>query len=366
MEHSPLRLSPVKDGRRVLGEKTPNASILSPSRNHKADAVKTTAVPMKPLREDLSPQVTGLSRYAGQKRTIDHVEEQIENTNSQESMSAALPPYEEQFHIFDESSQSTVKSATLATSQSEQELSAEPFAEQSAPSQPQTQQREISQPRMDLSPRPHTSSATVPSDPDARKAFIQQKASLLRGRIRTAMKHVKDPELDRRVSDLEAHSRKRLRFSMPASPTKEAEAAAAATEKQNATSPVKVPKLLPAPELKPTASSARYVSDIPSSPPASAGNEPHDDMPTPTQNNPHVEPLTPAAPIQLSSPPGTANREEKTEKKNNAEDEIQESRFENYVDYMVAKQNRDGVALDGLLQLMKTTDKYDALDTWTR
>lgn len=113
MEHSPVRLSPVKDGRRVLGEKTPNASILSPSKNHKADTAATTVVPMKPLREALSPRVTGLSHYAGQKRTIDHVEEQTENPSSQQSLSAALPPYEEQFHIFDESSQSTVKSATM-------------------------------------------------------------------------------------------------------------------------------------------------------------------------------------------------------------------------------------------------------------
>ncbi|KAJ9211887.1 hypothetical protein DTO166G4_6539 [Paecilomyces variotii] len=363
MEHSPVRLSPVKDGRRVLGEKTPNASILSPSKNHKADTAATTAVPMKPLREALSPRVTGLSHYAGQKRTIDHVEEQTENPSSQQSLSAALPPYEEQFHIFDESSQSTVKSATMAASQSEHEQSVEQTAEQ--PAHPQGQQRELSQLRMSISPKQNISEAdlsatSVPSDPDARKAFIQQKATLLRGRIQTAMKRVKDPQLDRRVSELEAHSRKRLRFSMPASPTKEA-----AASQQTASSPAKVPKLLPAPELKPTAYSARYVSDIPSSPPASAGEEPHDDMPTPTQNNPRPEPRTPAAPVQLSSPPGTANREEKTEKTDNAKEELDESQFSNYVDYMIAKRSRDGVALDGLIQLMKTTDKYDGLDMWT-
>ncbi|KAL1857844.1 hypothetical protein Plec18170_003068 [Paecilomyces lecythidis] len=176
------------------------------------------------------------------------------------------------------------------------------------------------------------------------------------------MKRVKDPELDRRVSDLEAHSRKRMRFLMPAPPK---EAGAPATEKQTVASPAKVPKLLPAPELKPTASSARYVSDIPSSPPASAGNEAHDDMPTPTQTNPRVEPRTPAAPVQLSSPPGTANREERQEKKDDAEDELHEAQFSSHIDNMLAKQNRDGVAVDGLIQLMKTTDKYDGLDTWT-
>lgn len=172
------------------------------------------------------------------------------------------------------------------------------------------------------------------------------------------MHRVKDTQLDRRVSELEAHSRKRPRISMPASTTKPA------AEQQAVTSPAKVPKLLPAPELKPTAYSARFISDIPSSPPASAGNEHQDEMATPTQNNPRLEPRTPAAPVQLSSPPGTAPRNEKSEKTDNAED-VDESKYSNYVDYAIAKTRRDGAALDGLIQLMKTTDKYDGLDMWT-
>lgn len=82
---------------------------------------------------------------------------------------------------------------------------------------------------------PASSQKTVPSDPETRKQFIQevcpeqqylqqiphsneqQKANLLRSRLQDAMRHVRDPQFDRRVSELEEHSRKYPRLSASAS-----------------------------------------------------------------------------------------------------------------------------------------------------
>ncbi|KAJ6166837.1 hypothetical protein N7470_002284 [Penicillium chermesinum] len=51
-------------------------------------------------------------------------------------------------------------------------------------------------------------SRKVPEDFHARKIFIQEKAALLRNTLQTAMQSVTDHQIDRRVSDLEEHSRK--------------------------------------------------------------------------------------------------------------------------------------------------------------
>jgi hypothetical protein len=82
-----------------------------------------------------------------------------------------------------------------------------------------------------LSEAESVSAQFVPSDPNTRKQFIQevhitptsligdqdanatQKATLLRDRLQNAMRHVRDPQFDRRVSELEAHSRKYPRLS---------------------------------------------------------------------------------------------------------------------------------------------------------
>lgn len=152
------------------------------------DAAATTGVPMKPLCEDLSPRVTELSCcYAGQKRTIDQMEEQTEKLDLQQTFSASLPHREEQFYIFDESSQSTVKSDTQVRALSRGVndghglliLNSSKAAPQPDHKQTEEQQREPSRPKMGVSPKANVSglevpATSVPSDPDARKAFIQQ------------------------------------------------------------------------------------------------------------------------------------------------------------------------------------------------
>lgn len=79
-------LSPVKDGRQVLGEKPANACLLSPARNNRSvGATGTVTSPVKrslfTSSENFSPSPTKKllpsPSFAGQKRTIDQVEEPI-------------------------------------------------------------------------------------------------------------------------------------------------------------------------------------------------------------------------------------------------------------------------------------------------
>jgi hypothetical protein len=61
--------SPLKDGRRVLGQKTTNASS-KPRSNHGS----TMGSPLKPCRDPPAPTVFSPRPHAGQKRSIDQVE----------------------------------------------------------------------------------------------------------------------------------------------------------------------------------------------------------------------------------------------------------------------------------------------------
>lgn len=166
------------------------------------------------------------------------------------------------------------------------------------------------------------------------------------------MRHVKDRQFDRRVSELEAHSRKFPRLSVSSKTTRDP-----VEQPVSAPSPKRA-KLLPAPELKPTPYSARPVPDMPSSP-SSTGNEFQDNEKTPTQENPRGQPSTPGSPVQLSSPPGTVTRA------NDDRNKAEPGGRANEVDKMVVAAQQKGDAVNGLLKLMKTTDKYDSLDTWT-
>lgn len=83
MHSTHLHLSPVKDGRRVLGNRTTNACLLSPAANRNVDAFISLKSPTKPaLFQDTSffRKVAPVSTpapvtcHAGQKRSIDKVE----------------------------------------------------------------------------------------------------------------------------------------------------------------------------------------------------------------------------------------------------------------------------------------------------
>lgn len=62
--------SPVKDGRRVLGEKTPNASLKTQNRKETA-----TTSPIKPTQDLKTSKISPVSSHAGQKRTIDQLDD---------------------------------------------------------------------------------------------------------------------------------------------------------------------------------------------------------------------------------------------------------------------------------------------------
>lgn len=72
---STLNISPVKDGRRILGDRTPNA-CLSPARNKQLDAASDISPVKRSLFENHSPKrLLPSPSFVGQKRTIDQVED---------------------------------------------------------------------------------------------------------------------------------------------------------------------------------------------------------------------------------------------------------------------------------------------------
>lgn len=186
---------------------------------------------------------------------------------------------------------------------------------------PQQQQQE----------QPTTTQIPDPSNPETRKQFIQevstisaplfrtihrtkhthhsQKATLLRTRLQNAMRHVRDdPQFDRRLSELEEHSRKYPRLSHPASTTTNTN-----TSGIFAT---------PTPRV--------MQGTLSSSSPLDGTNE--DIMKTPTQKSPRWGNM--GSPMELSSP-GAREREKKQDRG------------------LVTPAQR-GDAVDGLLKLMST------------
>lgn len=125
---------------------------------------------------------------------------------------------------------------------------------------------------------------------------------------------------------------------------------------------------------------------MPSSPPASTGSEnrvetssnmttpiqpqqgqPSSNLTTPVQSQQGQQPNTPAQPMQLTSPPGTA--ETKGNSAINSPESQKEDKEEDdgTVQEMVATSEtvNKGEAANGLVKLMKTTGEYDKLDEWT-
>ena len=165
-----------------------------------------------------------------------------------------------------------------------------------------------------------------------------QKANLLRNRIQNAMRHVKDAQLDRRLSELEAHSHRQPRLLYKPS-TRSYQPHTSLSE--NHTTPR---TLQPAPDLKSTRDTGNIVSGL-STPPLSQ-NANHDPMKTPTQASQSHQP-----PVQLSSPAASLSQSVRP----GDEDEQVQSRGRNGAstpDIDLASQKDD--AVDGLLKLMST------------
>ncbi|KAL4791848.1 hypothetical protein BDV19DRAFT_288970 [Aspergillus venezuelensis] len=185
MSHQTLNPSPHKEGRRILGEKNTNA-CLSPARSPTKQALLNVNSPSPTKKLLPSPSFIAQKRSIGQVESEDATarvlfqEKRVENSTQHGAGAGGLvTPKPDAMNV------DTPQQTTNATS------------------------RETT---ADSAPR------VIPSDPETRKHFIQEKASLLRTRLQSAMRHVKDPQIDRRLSELEEHSRKypRLSGSTPA------------------------------------------------------------------------------------------------------------------------------------------------------
>ncbi|RHZ48646.1 uncharacterized protein CDV56_106010 [Aspergillus thermomutatus] len=410
---STLNLSPVKDGRRILGDKTPNA-CLSPARNQHLDAVSDISPVKRSLFENHSPKkLLPSPSFVGQKRTIDQVEDdsRINKGNVQ------VQRVEQMQRNHERNLQDKVITQATAPTYDQQQSDAMPSNDTPQHTEPQQSNQQTR--RLSLhaivniietpSPKqiPETSTRTIPKDPETRKLFIQevrhrvqtctpartltntrQKASLLRTRIQSAMRHVRDHQFDRRLSELEAHSRKYPRLSLPAlsqqhtdpdhafrrNTTTEATAVLAAAALAS-TSPSKKtpPSLEPAldVELEPTPKNSSTAPPGLSSPPLSAGTtanqEDADPLRTPTQKNFHRRTDTLESPtaMQLSSPPATVSRNRDKRIIDMTDEHDDEVGDEDNKTEKITTPAHKGDAVDGLLKLMNTSDKRRQSDTWS-
>ncbi|KAL3470826.1 hypothetical protein BJX99DRAFT_263849 [Aspergillus californicus] len=197
--------SPQKESRRILSEKSANA-CLSPARS----PVKRALIDSSPKKLLPSPS------FIAQKRSITQVDsddfgarDKLRVQRVEARVSAASPLVS--------TAERNISSESI-TEPDAMNLDVEEQTEQQQQNHRQTNSHmdhEHSQAEL-VSNRPEsmtTTSQTIPSDPETRKQFIQEKASLLRNRLQNAMRHVCDPQFDRRVSELEAHSRKYPRLS---------------------------------------------------------------------------------------------------------------------------------------------------------
>ncbi|KAJ5625802.1 hypothetical protein N7510_002111 [Penicillium lagena] len=327
MQSTQFPLSPVKDGRRILGEKNTNA-CLSPA-NRPKDAFSATGTPTKRVSTAASPKKLLPSPiFAGTKRTRDQVDETDVNSGHVKRHSPELSPSPEE-----NSTQPILKNG---------------LEDQLERDEPDHLHPETLSATTDNNSQPTT--RAIPSDPETRKVFIQEKAHLLRSRLQSAMRNVTDHQFDRRVSELEAHSRKCPRLSLSALSTpsmlsKNATTASQTKAPQIVSAGTRLPSLLKTPDLSATRpSSAVAVRDTTHDVPAK--------IPIRDNNTP---PRALGSPMQLSSPPATVGR------RNSNEDESGEPRLEVRGGMSLSER---GDAVDGLLKLMHT-DRYDNGDAWT-
>ncbi|KAL4953835.1 hypothetical protein BDW69DRAFT_164429 [Aspergillus filifer] len=180
MSYQTLNLSPLKEGRRILGEKNTNA-CLSPARSPTKQALLSVDSPSSTKKLLPSPS------FKAQKRSIGQVE-------SEDATARVL--FEEK-RVQNSAQHGAGAGSLVAPNPDAMNLNTPQQTTNATPKET----------TVDSAPQ------VIPSDPEMREHFIQEKASLLRTRLQSAMRHVKDPQIDRRVSELEEHSRKYPRLS---------------------------------------------------------------------------------------------------------------------------------------------------------
>ncbi|RAH72309.1 uncharacterized protein BO66DRAFT_469640 [Aspergillus aculeatinus CBS 121060] len=391
--------SPVKDGRRILGEKTVNA-CLSPARHRHAASLSPVKRPFLETPSLTSPSKKLLPSplFAGQKRSIDQVEGHREHESSARERAPVQAPAPAPIHAQIEST--TKSSATAADEHIRSDATQQPIIpdletqQQQQQQQQQQKQNEVEpqqQQQQQLPPPPQpselpaqtqpTSTRAVLSDPATRKRFIQEKATLLRIRLQTAMRHVRDPQFDRRLSELEAHSRKCPRLTtavvpgsqtpVPKDITRMAAAAAAAADPKTPVPFITstTPSNLQQPEhnTSPDNDNNNHASGL-SSPPLSTGNDAasaleeddDDPMKTPTQKMYRHTTGTgnEASPMmQLSSPPATVSRRRTGTGMGTVPEESDVEEDGVSLPETQRRLSQKGDAVDGLLKLMGTAEQ---------
>ncbi|KGQ01847.1 hypothetical protein PAAG_11423 [Paracoccidioides lutzii Pb01] len=407
--------SPTKSERRVLVDKSTNASL---TQSLSQSTTKSNISTSKALCD--MPSIPS-SVLTGQKRSIDQVDFDQNGSSSTKSSFNRIRR-EDEFYIYEESNtQSSTDTDKQMTLSSAFVQTAPIFDQNTQPKNSSSQRSDTMSSLLNLSfgtenkslpnplsaenpsapspPKPKavtTTTSVVPTDPTERKAFIQQKADLLRSRVQFAMKNmknVKDNQIDRRISELEAHANSRDRLSIshllrtsphPINATRiqlhqQQQHRQGKDEDMDLTPKAKIPKLLPAPILRPAGRSGPYPpkNTIHSSPPASAASSKMEGEVTPVDASVSNEsihknksngngnssdngdgddnpPEISASPVQSHSPSQTRDpiiMIKKNEKMC-------------AVEQMLAAEKDD--AIDGLMKLMQTTTKYDALDEeWT-
>ncbi|KAE8353585.1 hypothetical protein BDV28DRAFT_104966 [Aspergillus coremiiformis] len=362
MYSATLHPSPVKDARRVLGEKTTNACLspvhhrhdVSPSKRSLLDASSPKKLLPSPL-------------FIGQKRTIDQVDDDQGNYGSVQAQHDES--WTETQSVHDVHQEARTHSTAQKDDRPDQHTDAmepdvAPFRKSDKQPPPPTHPTTFAEGSSQETERGST--RTVPEDPERRKLFIREKATLLRNRIRSAMRHVRDPQFDRRLSELEAHSRKFPRLSLPETVVSSAQKEAVTPRRQNEEiiPSSSTPRALqPAVELKLSLESSSIPLGL-SSPPLSTENEgSQDPMKTPTQRS-HRRTGTVGSPMQLSSPPATVSRTGRGRMVEEV-DEQEEDNEGNHLDKQAVAPSQRGDAVDGLLKLMNTGDEHESANTWT-
>ncbi|OJJ51629.1 hypothetical protein ASPZODRAFT_127742 [Penicilliopsis zonata CBS 506.65] len=350
MPPTPLLPSPMKDGRRVLGAKSVNA-CLSPAGPRNADRLLTGDSPIKrALFESSSPKKHLLSPCRiGEKRTIDQVEKSEVNKHSKPGSLQVRPSQCDDGLLQEGSSQGTIQNNRGNHAPNLDVSNPKPTPAPQFQSQPEPTESVIDSIHGYDAER---YTRAVPEDPEARKSFIEEKATLLRKRIQTAMRHVRDHQFDRRLSDLEAHSRKIPRLTLPpTTPVRESV--------RKATTPpsAKTVTLESAAETQAVSPQIAATSGGLSSPPLSAGSGIQEPVKTPPPQS-GIE----TALMQLSSPPATIMR--RKQDKEESEQMMVEGRSHEEEPNNPDTPSHRVDALDALMRLRETADKHEKPETW--
>ncbi|EER26365.1 hypothetical protein CPC735_005370 [Coccidioides posadasii C735 delta SOWgp] len=351
---------PSTTSRQALLEKSSN-SILPPP-NHFNAPNSTMNKPIT-LPKGTGVPVTSPPAVAGQKRSIDHVDADDAMTHG----SFHQATRDQEFYIYEEPSRSIVdlgretsylrQSAAVADprlarreQESQESVGLSSLLNLSQASENNFSITHPTTTRQSTGDSTEPTRSVVPTDPEERRIFIQEKATLLRVRLQAAVKVMdRKQDLDRRLAEFEARYAAQRKYweETIAQLNKSCEIAAALYK---AVPNEKTPKLDPSPSLREGVPMPTMDSSPPSS---SASGTPHSQAtPKQTASSSHRQSHGLMSPIHLA----------RSDQHGNVI--IVDRDINCSVEKMMAKVKR-GEALDGLLKLMETTTEYDGLDEWT-